>query len=328
MKKHIYVYLILYCIGVSSLYSQKNVQVIFDTDMGPDYDDIGAIAMLHALADNGECDLLACVASDAHPLVAPTIDLYNQYYNRGYIPVAKAVESAPNFLATNNWNEKLLEQFPQFYDKKKTYLPATELYRKLLSEAEDKSITIVTVGFLSNLEFLLKSSADKYSQLSGIELVKAKVKKMVSMAGIFPSGSEFNVNKHPEAAKYVFDNWPTTILFSGFEIGKDIRTGESLFESDDPTCPVAWGYRYNGNTYKNTIFKTRQSWDQTAVLAAIRNSSEYFYVVGPGAFQTDEKGYNEWNPLNKEKQHYFLVHKYPFKDIVKVIDELMEYKPK
>lgn len=32
--------------------------------MGPDYDDVGAIAILHALADLGECEILATLASD------------------------------------------------------------------------------------------------------------------------------------------------------------------------------------------------------------------------------------------------------------------------
>lgn len=30
------------------------VSLIFDTDMAPDYDDVGALAVLHALADSGE----------------------------------------------------------------------------------------------------------------------------------------------------------------------------------------------------------------------------------------------------------------------------------
>lgn len=33
--------------------------VIFDTDMGPDYDDVGAIALLHAFADKGKCRIPA-----------------------------------------------------------------------------------------------------------------------------------------------------------------------------------------------------------------------------------------------------------------------------
>ncbi len=327
MKKITIILCFFYSMNLNVLCGKNNTQIIFDTDMGPDYDDIGAIAMLHSLVDKGECELLACIASDAHPLIAPTIDLYNKYYKKGYIPVGEAVKTAPSFLSKNVWNEKILNQFPQYYEKGKNYPSAVNLYREILSQSPDGSVTIVTVGFMSNLEALLQSSADKYSVLNGEDLVKLKVKKMVSMAGVFPSGREFNVYKHPEAAKYVFDNWPTPIIFSGFEIGKDVLTGKSLFESNDDDSPIAWGYRYNGKTYKDTVSKTRQSWDQTAVLVAVRNPEDYFYVIGPGGFNSDDKGYNEWNPSDIKKQHFFLVHKYPLEKITTIINDLMSYKP-
>src|SRR5690625_7325019 len=57
----------------------------------------------------------------------------------------------------------------------------------------DSSVTIVTVGFMSNLAELLKSRPDRYSPLSGRELVGKKVKQYVAMAGMFPQGREFNV---------------------------------------------------------------------------------------------------------------------------------------
>lgn len=37
------------------------VKIIFDTDMHTDCDDAGALAVLHALADNWECDILAVI---------------------------------------------------------------------------------------------------------------------------------------------------------------------------------------------------------------------------------------------------------------------------
>ncbi|GHT68779.1 hypothetical protein FACS189452_08990 [Bacteroidia bacterium] len=43
-------------ITVYSCGQSKNtpVSVIFDTDIGPDYGDVGALTILHALADSGE----------------------------------------------------------------------------------------------------------------------------------------------------------------------------------------------------------------------------------------------------------------------------------
>jgi hypothetical protein len=48
----------------------KPVALIFDTDIGPDYDDVGAITMLHALADSGQVDILATIASDKYARVS------------------------------------------------------------------------------------------------------------------------------------------------------------------------------------------------------------------------------------------------------------------
>ena len=44
---------------VSPLVSAAVPKIIFDTDMVEDYDDVGAMAVLHALADEGKCEILA-----------------------------------------------------------------------------------------------------------------------------------------------------------------------------------------------------------------------------------------------------------------------------
>ena len=40
------------------------VKIIFDTDLGPDYDDVGALAFLHAMADSGKAEILATISSN------------------------------------------------------------------------------------------------------------------------------------------------------------------------------------------------------------------------------------------------------------------------
>ncbi|GLR19465.1 nucleoside hydrolase [Portibacter lacus] len=295
--------------------------------MGPDYDDVGAIAILHALEANGECEILATVASDAHPDIAPTIEVFNTYFGRKDIPIGIAPSSAPNFTAGNNWNEKLIDKFqPEI--KNKTYPDAVDVYRKVLSEQPDQSVTIVSVGFISNLAALLDSEPDDYSDLNGLELVEKKVKKWVAMAGSFPEGKEFNVFKDAPASYSTFQNWPTPILFSGFEIGSKIMTGNKVAKEKNinKACPIQWAYEYNLKTYAKKEVKNRASWDQTAVLCAVRNPSDYFYVNGPGAFLIEENGSNNWDP-DTDNQHTFLVHKYPYQVIADEIESLMLYKP-
>src|SRR4051812_16913453 len=89
------------------------VPVILDTDIGPDYDDVGAVAMLHALADKGECRPLAIMASNKHPLVGPAIDILNIYFGRPNLPIgAPKGAGAPDIGAKQKWPEMLVKKYP------------------------------------------------------------------------------------------------------------------------------------------------------------------------------------------------------------------------
>ena len=302
-------------------------RIIFDTDMGPDYDDIGAIAVLHALAAKGECEILATVSSDGHVSIAPAIELFNVYFSRPSIPIGIPGSTAPNFPSENHWNEAMLNQFNKQALKQKQYPNAVNIYREILAREKDNSVNIVTVGFLSNISDLLNSGPDKFSNLSGVELVKKKVKNWVAMAGSFPQGREFNILKDAAASYNAINKWPRPILFSGYEIGDRIFTGGKVAKQGSAESPVAWGYSYNLRTYTGKQEQNRQSWDQTAVLCAIRDPAKYFYVNGPGKFEVDKEGNNSWN-ADVNANHYFISHKYSYNKLEEVLDELMRFESK
>ena len=308
-------------------WSAQPVKIIFDSDMGPDFDDVGAIAILHALAAKGECEILATLASDGYPTIAPTLEVFNRYFKKPNIPIGVPGPDAPSFSCPNHWNDSLVVKYLPKLKTNKDYLSATEVYRKVLASQKDNSVVIVTVGFISNLEALLKSGPDKNSPLSGKELVAKKVKKLVAMAGGFPEGTEFNVNQHAKASMYAFQNWPTPILFSGFEIGVQIMTGNKVSTQGTKGSPVQWAYEYCLATYEKKPFLNRNSWDHTAVLCAIRNPEDYFYVIGNGTFVCNADGSNTWD-ADKNSNHSFLVHKYPYQKIATILDDLMLYEPK
>jgi len=62
-------WLCLLCVGCQK--QPEPVSVIFDTDMGPDYDDVGALTLLHAFADRGEAKILATVSSNRYTNSVP-----------------------------------------------------------------------------------------------------------------------------------------------------------------------------------------------------------------------------------------------------------------
>ncbi len=305
--------------------SSAPVSLILDTDIGPDYDDVGAIALMHALADKGECRILATIASDKYANAAAVLSVLNTYFKRPQIPIGvpkgKAVDLAP----VQGWDSVLVTRYPHSIKTNAQAQDAIALYRKILAQQPDKSVTIVTVGFLTNMANLLDSKADKLSPLSGKELVQKKVKQLVCMAGGFPKGDEFNVNQDAASSKKTFDNWPTPITFSGFEIGERVFTGLPLIKSNIQNSPVkdvfAISIPKGGEEDKNG----RKSWDQTAVLVAIRGWEKY-YTVKPGKFVCQPKGTNTWD--SQGKNHQYLVEKMPAAQVSALINELMMHQPK
>lgn len=301
------------------------VAIILDTDMGPDYDDVGALAMLHAMADNGECRILATIASNKHPRIAATLDVINTYFKRPDIAIGVPKGAAVDLPAAQGWDSVITARYPHNLKSNAQAADAVSLYRQLLARQPDRSVTIVTVGFLTNLAGLWRSKADGFSKLGGPELIRQKVKRLVCMAGKFPDGREFNVEQDAAAAKLVFDNWNTPVVFSGFEIGAKIFTGLPLARSKVTRSPVkdayAIGMAKGGTEDRNG----RMSWDQTAVLVAVRGWEKH-YTAKPGRFVCHPDGGNAWDASGKG--HWYLAEKMPVAEITKIINGLMMHQPK
>jgi len=295
-------------------------KIILDTDIGPDYDDVGAMAVLHALADSGYAEPLAVIASNANQYVAPTIDILNTYFGRPDLPVAAPKDpNAPNEKAVQGWPELLVEKYPHSIKSSDEAPDAIATYRKILASQPDTSVTVVTVGFLTNLAQLLDSKADDHSPLDGKDLIEKKVKRLVSMAGAFPEGREYNVFIDSVASEKVFNNWPTEIIFSGFEIGQKVITGLQLINNQEIDTPVKTAYTKAMPHWKSDSLG-RMSWDQTAVLVAIKGHEPY-YSLQRGKFIT-KGGNNAWEN-NTTGKHAYLVEKMPVAQVTEIIEKLM-----
>jgi len=299
------------------------VPIILDTDFGPDYDDVGALALLHALADSGEAHILAVVASCADSLVAPSIDVVNTWFGHPDLAVGAPRGEAVNIPARQDWPDTLLARFPHDLASNAEADAAVELYRRTLAAAADSSVTIVTVGFLTNLANLLQSPPDELSPLDGRALVARKVQELVTMGGRFPEGKEFNLDRDPASTRYVVDHWPTSILFSGFEIGWEIITGKGLVAQRPADNPVREVYRICMN-FTEEDREGRQSWDQTAVLVAVRGHEPYFGIKS-GRIAVDSAGYNTWE--GGPGPHHHLTFEMPVPEVTRVIEQLMMHQP-
>ena len=307
-----------------SVQKSNPVPVIFDTDMGPDYDDVGAITLLHAFADAGQAKILATIASTNYSNVTPVLSVLNTYFKRPDVPIGVPKGDAVGDKDSQHWSDTLVARYPHRVRSNAEVPDAVALYRQILAKQPNHSVTIITVGFFTNLANLLASKPDRYSPLSGKTLVSQKVKELVSMAGKFPSGKEFNVFKDTPASRAVFDNWPTPILLSGFEIGEKIHSGLPLTQNTAiQHSPVKDVFALSLPKAKEDQ-NGRMSWDQTAVLVGVRGYTPY-YTVKSGRLTLNEDGSNGWN--DSGKGHQYLVEKMPVKDVEILINKLMQHQP-
>ena len=314
----------LLCSLLSPAQTKNPKAIIFDSDMGPDYDDVGAIAMLHAFADSGYIKILATMASTKYKGVAGVFSVLNTYFNRPDLPVGVPKQDGLELRDFQHWTDTLLAKYPHAIKNNEEVAAAAELYRKLLSVQPDKSVTIITVGFFTNLANLLKSEPDKYSKLNGRDLVKAKVRELISMAGRFPSGKEFNVERDAMASQIVFAQWPTPVLLSGFEIGQKIKVGLPLINNEKiKNSPVKDVFQISIPQDKQDSVG-RMSWDETAVLIAAKGYQPY-YTLTYGKMMVADDGSNTWSADGK--QHAYLVEKIPYQEVKKEIEKLIQHQP-
>ena len=64
-----------------------STSVIFDTDLDSDVDDVGALAVLHALVNNGEAKILAVIVTSYDMYSPLCADAINTYLRRPDIPI-------------------------------------------------------------------------------------------------------------------------------------------------------------------------------------------------------------------------------------------------
>lgn len=309
----------------ADLFSQKikAEKIILDTDFGNDCDDTGALAILHQMAYNGEAEILATMYPMPDEFGASAIDAVNTYYGKPDIPVG-AYKGNYEYKGKHNdyYNSLLTNNFPNDLKSGKNAPDAVVLYRRILASQPDKSVTIVVVGPQRLVADLLLSKPDSISKLDGMALVKKKVKQLVSMGAAYPKGDEWNIKLSPDASKLVAEKWPTAVVYSGFEIGEPIMTGERLVTETPEQNPVRMAFATNPDLDAK---KNRHSWDQTAVLFAVRGLKDY-WTMGSGTIQIASDGKNNWVAGGKDRK--YLIAKKPVPEMKKVIEDMMVAPPR
>ncbi|GAA0524879.1 nucleoside hydrolase [Chitinophaga japonensis] len=282
------------------------VKIIFDTDMESDVDDVGALAMLHGLADLGEAEILGTMVCSLNPWSVPATDAINTFCHRPDVPVG-AVKTLGVY-RNSVYARAISEEFPQDIGLGEEAPDALMLYRQLLAAQPDQSVVIVTVGYLTNLSYLLQSAPDTISPLNGKELVRKKVKHLVCMGGRYPyeqnPGKWGNFKPDPGAVQYVAKEWPTRIIFTGGgDFSNAIKTGRPTFDLKPSSNPVSRAYELFLKSWKR---KYHHSADLIAVYVAVRGWEAFFHLNTQGYNHIFEDGTMMWRLQPDDPRHQYI----------------------
>ncbi|HEV3212229.1 MAG TPA: hypothetical protein VGZ03_02420 [Acidimicrobiales bacterium] len=281
--------------AASGTSSATGVPVIIDTDLYSNSDDVGALANAFALDLKGAVNVLAIGVDTktTRPAVATSswrcAAAIAQFYGFGDVPIGSdmpdngATVNSPNMTGPCAALASASTPVPQ---------PVVSLYRRTLAAAANGSVDVVGIGYEENLAALLASPPDAISPLSGSQLVAQKVNELVTTGGGYPSrASENNFAGNASAAAYVAANWPTKIVYSGYEVGVGVFAGHTLSTVHPASSPVRVAYEAEVGVGKNN-----RSWDLTTLYHAVFPSDPLLTEVGPGANVINGAGGNTFTP--------------------------------
>ena len=282
-------------INIRSNYEQKDIRIILDCDMGSSTDDLFALMMLYRYMDMKRCNLLGVIVDRMGKANADIVDVLNNYYGYPDIPVGLETKGVPDpkvWITYHNLpyarTTDAIPMFKRSIGDNGTYMESYKLYRKLLSEQPDKSVTIASIGFVTSLARLLESGPDEYSPLNGVELVRSKVKAIYAMGGVFGDAVEpdYNFKQAIDFSLKFFELLPKDVdmIFSPGEVGDPLDYRPELVISDmnwTDFHPIKWTYQFlNCNT-------GQKMWDPQAVIQA---------VEGDDFYQLSERGWVTLTP--------------------------------
>ena len=267
--------------------------IIVDTDLDTDCDDVGALALAHRHAAAAGFRLAGIVVNAPVPAAGRYAQLLAAHWGLPTLPVglvdAAAIADGMAPYAAHRadcaprlYNERLCGKYAALLAHRPPPEEGVALYRRLLSEAEDGSVVICAIGFLTVLAQLLDSPG-------GADLVRRKVRLLVSMGGgNWPEGWDgFNWRMAPKAAARVLNDWPVDLAIS--PEGENVLTIRSWQEG--PPDPAREAYR---------IFfpdrSLRPSWDLLCVLYGLGDRSLFRGRTGCRFRYNPETGQSIWTP--------------------------------
>lgn len=262
----------------------KKLDIIFDTDIGADCDDVMALAYLVYAKRNLNIDLKAVLISNGCEYGASAIRAIFEELGEEIPPIGSP---ARELKAYNGYTKELAERFGTI--KEPVSAPnSIKVMREALVNSTDA--VICAVGAFTNVAALLESEPDEISDLNGVELVRQKCAQVVLMAGIFDPNNErveWNIHLDIPATQKVVELCPVDLLFLPSETGINVFTGKPAIEKYGNTNSLVASFLSRKDVREKNC---RPSWDPLSAIYAVEGEGAFFEVTGYGKISVTDEG--------------------------------------
>lgn len=262
----------------------KKIDLIFDTDIGADCDDVMALAYLVYAKGNFGVNIKAIALSNGCEYGISALRAFFEDLGEDIPMLAspvkplKAYEGYCPLLATRFGTVKE----PTVAEN------AVKVMRRALVNSENA--VICAVGALTNVGALLESPPDEISDLNGVELVRQKCSKIVVMAGIFEEGNdriEWNVHLDIPATQAVVKLCPVPLAFLPSETGIGILTGAPAIAKYGESTPLSASFLSRRDVRETG---TRPSWDPATAVYAVEGCRDFLEESKNGVITVADDG--------------------------------------
>jgi len=303
--------------------------IIFDTDIACDCDDVIALCLLCAAHKRGECKFLAVTSSmPSKGAMLCTLSIIGEYGLDGipaYNMTDPEKEYYPKHHDTDVYGIKTADRFYESHADKSQLMPENPVkaLRRMLADSDEK-ITLVATGPLYNIGRLLDSKADEVSPLDGVSLVREKVELLAVMGGNFENTlkdypeifAEWNIRCDIKAAQTTVDKCPVKTVFLPFEAGYDMITGAENVKKYGEDRPSSYSFICHGSR------NGRHSWDPATALYAIYGEYGCFEESPAGTISINDNGITSFAECENGLHHFLRLTK-PKAEIAAIIDRLI-----
>ncbi|MDO4948941.1 MAG: nucleoside hydrolase, partial [Bacteroidales bacterium] len=327
----------------SPIQKDEVVNLIIDTDMGNSTDDLLAVQAAFKLQSLGRCKVLALMGSRGKNAVQRFNDGILHYYHADDVPlgITKGEESFFEIVPYYKIADELKEDGSPLLSGTgipiEDRLESPKLYRKILGEMPDHSVTISCIGFATNLGVLMDSKPDEYSPLDGMELIRRKVKCLNIMGCCFAKVKqryseelldvEYNVSGNIPLAQKVYENWPGKMCVFPIEGGLCFPSNHNQVLSDyawQPDNPMYLVYSRYDEWATGDL--GQYWWDVITMLHAILGE-ETFNCTESGTITIDDEGHSFFTPDADGNAHIISLAATQLLDVYEYLRTLSSFNP-